>query len=105
MPLLIAVVVPIARATNNLPGNRVDRMVPHVSPHSHAGSVYSARRIKRDMFACLAAFRRRSFPGGAVDALAEQVGVAIVPGVLLDHVGEDVAERERLAVVAARDVE
>ena len=35
--------------------------------------------------------------GHAVHALAEQVGVAVVPGVLLDHVGQDPAEREPLA--------
>src|SRR4051812_33150159 len=31
--------------------------------------------------------------GLAVDRLAQQVGVAVVPGVLLDHVGEDPAQR------------
>jgi hypothetical protein len=30
--------------------------------------------------------RCRSDAGGSVDALAEQVGVAVVPGVFLDHV-------------------
>lgn len=36
--------------------------------------------------------QRRSLAEAAVDALAQQVGVAEVPGVLLDHVGEDVAQ-------------
>ena len=31
-------------------------------------------------------------PGAAVDALSRQVGVSSVPGVLLDHVDEDVAD-------------
>src|SRR5690349_1052308 len=35
--------------------------------------------------------------GHAVQALAEQVGVAVVPGVFLDHVDQDPAEREPLA--------
>ena len=43
--------------------------------------------------------------GDSVDALAEQVGVAVVPRVLLDHVGEDIAERERLVVIVPSDVE
>ena len=43
--------------------------------------------------------------GDSVDALAEQVGVAVVPRVLLDHVGEDIAERERLVVIVPGDVE
>ena len=32
--------------------------------------------------------------GGPVDAFAKKIGVAVVPGVFLDHVGEDVAERD-----------
>ena len=35
--------------------------------------------------------------GGAVDGLPQQVGVAVVPGVLLDHVRQDPAQRELLA--------
>jgi len=42
---------------------------------------------------------RRSFASGAVDLLAQQVGVAQVAGVLLDHVQVDQAERHDLAVV------
>ena len=37
-------------------------------------------------------------PGLAVDRLADQVGVAVVPGVLLDHVDEDPAQAGRPAV-------
>jgi drug/metabolite transporter (DMT)-like permease len=44
-------------------------------------------------------------PRASVDPLPEQVSVAVVPGVLLDHVHEHVPERERLVTVAARDVE
>ena len=36
--------------------------------------------------------RPRSVAGGAVDRLADQVGVAAVAGVLLDHVDEDPAQ-------------
>ena len=35
---------------------------------------------------------QRLFAGRAVDAFAEQVGVAVVAGVLLDHVGENPAQ-------------
>src|SRR5215469_13346666 len=35
--------------------------------------------------------------GPAVDALAEQVGVAVMARVLLDHVGDDPAQRPGLA--------
>ena len=42
--------------------------------------------------------RRASLSEPAVDALAEQVGVAVVPGVLLDHVDEQFAQRDRLPV-------
>ena len=34
----------------------------------------------------------------AVDALAEEVGVAVVAGVLLDHVDKQLAQRDRLAL-------
>jgi hypothetical protein len=43
--------------------------------------------------------------GGAVDALAQQVGVAEVAGVLLDHVQVDQPQRHRLPVVRERGVE
>ena len=36
--------------------------------------------------------------GGAVDRFAQQVGVAVVPGVLLDHVDDDPAQARRPAV-------
>ena len=39
----------------------------------------------------------RSVAGGAVDAFAEEVGVAVVAGVLLDHVDEHPAQRHVLA--------
>src|SRR4051794_20851535 len=42
-----------------------------------------------------------SVPGGAVDALADQVGVTVVAGVLLDHVGVDPAQAEGLVGEAA----
>ena len=35
-------------------------------------------------------------PGGTVDPFAEQVGVAVVPGVLGDQVHHDPAQRDRL---------
>src|SRR5712692_3170985 len=41
--------------------------------------------------------RRSVVAGAAVDALAEQVGVAVVARVLLDHVGDDPARRPGLA--------
>ena len=41
--------------------------------------------------------RRSVVAGAAVDALAEQVGVAVVARVLLDHVGDDPAQRPGLA--------
>ena len=43
--------------------------------------------------------------GGAVDALPQQVGVAQVTGVLLDHVQVDRAQRHQLAVVGERVVQ
>ena len=39
------------------------------------------------------------FAGGAVDLLAKEVGVAEMPGVLLDHVQVDQAQRHELVVV------
>jgi hypothetical protein len=41
------------------------------------------------------------YAGGAVDALPEQVGVAVVAGVLLDHVDVDPAEVDVLLQEAA----
>src|SRR5579872_1165876 len=41
--------------------------------------------------------RRRLAADLAVDDLADEVGVAVVPGVLLDHVEVDPAEREGVA--------
>ena len=41
----------------------------------------------------MAAPQPRSDPDGAVDALADQVGVPVVPGVLLDQVEQDPAQR------------
>ncbi len=41
----------------------------------------------------------RLFAGGTVDLLAEEVGVAEMPGVLLDHVQIDQAQRHELVVV------
>src|SRR6478735_1848167 len=54
--------------------------------------------------AVLADSARVSLAGAAVDALPDQVGVATVAGVLLDHVDEDVADRRRVpaAVVDER---
>jgi hypothetical protein len=43
------------------------------------------------------------WPGAPVDAFAEQVGVPIVAGVLLDHVHEQLAQRDRLALGVAAD--
>jgi hypothetical protein len=43
--------------------------------------------------------------GGAVDALAEQVGVAVVAGVLLDHVEVDPAQRAGLTADEKRVVQ
>ena len=40
------------------------------------------------------------FAGLAVDGLPEKIGVAVVPGVLLDHVTEDPAEAGRPAVAS-----
>ncbi len=42
--------------------------------------------------------RRRVLPDHAVDRLAEEVGVAGVPGVLLDHVYEHAADARGLSV-------
>jgi hypothetical protein len=39
-----------------------------------------------------------SLPGLAIDELAQEVGVAIVAGVLLDHVAEDPSNAGRLNV-------
>ena len=47
----------------------------------------------------------RSLARGAVDPLAQQVGVAVVPRVLLDHVAEDVAQRVGLAAEVRDGVE
>ena len=44
------------------------------------------------------AIERRLGPGLSVDRLAEEVCVAVVPGVLLDHVQQDPAQRDWLAV-------
>src|SRR5262249_58638291 len=41
---------------------------------------------------------RRSIAGKPVDRLADQVGVAVVAGVLLDHVEVDPAQRDLLAL-------
>ena len=41
---------------------------------------------------------RPLLPSAAVDALPQQVGVAAVPGVLLDHVHHDVADLDVVAV-------
>ena len=38
--------------------------------------------------------RRRSLPHGPVDLLAQEVGVPVVPGVLLDHVDHDPPQRK-----------
>jgi hypothetical protein len=41
-----------------------------------------------------------------VDALAEQVGVSVVAGVLLDHVHQQLAQRDRITFgVAAGEIE
>src|SRR5699024_1069370 len=40
----------------------------------------------------------RLLPGLAVERLAQQVGVTVVPRVLLDHVGEDPAQARCLTV-------
>ncbi len=45
------------------------------------------------------------FAGGAVDLLTEEVGVAEMPGVLLDHVQVDQAQRHELVVVGEGVVE
>src|SRR3954454_24896693 len=47
----------------------------------------------------------RLLAGPAVDALAEEVGVTAVPGVLLDHVHDDVADLDLLAPVLERVAE
>ena len=39
-------------------------------------------------------------PDAPVEPLADQVGVTVVPGVLLDHVPQDISQGENLAVVA-----
>jgi hypothetical protein len=45
---------------------------------------------------------RSVVPGGAVEALAQQVGVAVVARVFLDHVRDDPAQRPRLAGAIGR---
>src|SRR5215210_6573537 len=45
---------------------------------------------------------RDLLPSRAVDGLAEQVGVTVVPGILLDHVQGDPADVTRPAGSAAR---
>ena len=49
--------------------------------------------------AAMTRMSRRLLAGGAVDLLAEQVGVAQVPRVLLDHVQVDQPQRHDLVVV------
>src|SRR6185437_10483696 len=44
-------------------------------------------------------------PDAPVESLPEQIGVAIVPGVLLDHVPQDISQGESLAVVASAEIE
>ena len=50
------------------------------------------------------ALTRRLIAGGAVDGLPKQIGVAVVPGVLLDHVHIDPAQRIVMAPPAAEGV-
>lgn len=62
--------------------------------------VLRGRPLTASRAAAVAAVRLMGFagPGGgslsgaAVDALAQQVGMARVPGILLDHVDQDVAD-------------
>ena len=48
--------------------------------------------------------RRALLADPSVDALAEQVGVPVVAGVLLDHVHQQFAQRDRLPLGVAADV-
>ena len=65
-----------------------------------------SRRVARPQPQAPAARSRRSalpdahrlLAGAAVDALAQQVGVAAVPGVLLDHVDDDLAQLDLVAL-------
>ena len=41
-------------------------------------------------------------PRPAVDTLAQEIGVAIVAGILLDHVNHDPAQRDRLPIPVTR---
>lgn len=44
-------------------------------------------------------------PDAPVESLPEQVGVAVMPGVLLDHVPQDISQGESLAVVSSDEIE
>src|SRR4051794_37767506 len=55
----------------------------------------------RDQSSPVAGLIRGSLTGLAVDGLPDQVGMAVVPGVLLDHVDDDPAQAERLTLAPA----
>src|SRR3954466_12578817 len=61
-------------------------------------SVVRGRAIVRRRTSSAVTATAASLPGRAVDRLAQQVGVSVVPGVLLDHVE---VERAHVALVAA----
>jgi hypothetical protein len=44
----------------------------------------------------------RLLADAAVNPLADEVGVAVVAGVLLDHVDQDLSQRDRVALLVAR---